>query len=56
MPKRKSRTIATLDKSDFHWMKKHAITQLEKAKSAILGLKDFAILVTDPEWGSLKGR
>jgi hypothetical protein len=56
MPDRKSRTIAMFNEDDFRWMRKHILVQLEKAKSLMPGLKDFAVLVTDPEWVSLQRR
>ena len=50
MPDRKSHDIAILNEDDFHWMRKHILTQFEKAKLYMPGLKDFAVLVTDPWW------
>ena len=50
MPDRKSRDIAILNEDDFHWMRKHILTQFENAKLYIPGLKEFTVLVTDPGW------
>ncbi|KAH6704121.1 hypothetical protein BKA61DRAFT_739936 [Leptodontidium sp. MPI-SDFR-AT-0119] len=52
MPDRKSRDIAILNEDDFRWMRKHIITQFDKAKLFMPGLKDFTVLVTDPGWVS----
>jgi hypothetical protein len=56
MPYPKSCDIAILNENDFRWMRKHILTQFEKAKSYMPGLKDFAVLVTDPGWFPLSQR
>jgi hypothetical protein len=50
MPDQKSRDIAILNEGDFRWMRKYILTQFDKAKLYMPGLKDFAVLVTDPGW------
>jgi hypothetical protein len=56
MPNRKYRDIAILNEDDFRWMRRHIIKQFDKAKLFMPVLKDFAVLVTDPRWFSLRRR
>ncbi|CZR64899.1 uncharacterized protein PAC_14799 [Phialocephala subalpina] len=52
MPDRITLNIPILNQGDFRWMRKCIMTQFDKAKSFMPGLKNFAVLVTDPEWVS----
>ncbi|KAH6714758.1 hypothetical protein BKA61DRAFT_575470 [Leptodontidium sp. MPI-SDFR-AT-0119] len=52
MPDRTSLNIPILNEDDFRWTRKYIMTQFDKAKSFMPGLKNFTVLVTDPKWVS----
>lgn len=50
MPDRKSRNITLRDEEDFRWMRKFILKHFEKANEFLPGLKEFVVLISDPEW------
>ncbi|PMD60269.1 uncharacterized protein K444DRAFT_612844 [Hyaloscypha bicolor E] len=52
MPAPTSSTIAQADEDHFNLMKRDLKTQFEKAGELVPNLKEFLVLVTDPDWVS----